>query len=198
MDELDSIIEIFGTNGIDRIDYQYFHQLLHNRTIVFNQHITNEVIENVFLPLRDFENDDSEKPVTLILNCEGGSVSDSFFLANYLTHYSKPLTILVTGYAASMATVLLAAGGKNNNITRVCYPSTYALIHDGYIAIAPSESKTAGDMLAFNDQVDQQIRDFILANTKITPELYDSQTRHQWFLTADQMLELGLIDKILE
>ena len=97
-----------------------------------------------------------------------------------------------------MAAVILAGAGKNPNVTRMCYPSSYALLHDGYITIAPSESKTAADIMAFNDQVDQDIRQFILDNTKITPELYDSKARKQWFLTAKDMLELGIVDQILE
>ena len=184
-------------SSYDAVTYQYFHQLFHNRTIIFNQEVDESLIETVYLPLLDFENDDNQKPVTLILNSPGGSVSDGFFLAHYLRTYKKKLNILVTGYAASMAAVILAGTANNENITRMCYPSTYALIHDGYIAIAPAESKTAGDIMAFNERVDKSIRDFILENTKITAELYDSQARHQWFLSADEMLEYGMIDKIL-
>lgn len=184
-------------SSYDAVTYQYFHQLFHNRTVIFNQEVDESLIETVYLPLLDFENDDIQKPVTLILNSPGGSVSDGFFLAHYLSTYKKKLNILVTGYAASMAAVILAGTSQNENITRMCYPSSYCLIHDGYIAIAPAESKTAGDIMAFNDKVDRDIRNFILENTKITPELYDAQARHQWFLSADEMLEYGMIDKIL-
>lgn len=184
--------------GMDPVDYQYFKQLLQNRTIIFNQEVEENLIETVYLPLRDFEKDNINEPVTMILNSPGGSVSDGFFLAHYLTHYKKPLNIIITGYAASMAAVILAGGGKNPNVTRLCYPSTYCLIHDGYIAISPAESKTAADIMAFNDKVDRDIRQFILDNTNITPEQYDAQARHQWFLSASEMLELNLVDKIID
>ncbi len=183
--------------GFDPVEYQYFHQLLEKRTIVFNQEIGEDIIENVYLPLKDFEEDDVTKPVTLILNSPGGSVSDSFFLAYYLSTYKKPLHVMVTGYAASMAAVILSGCGKNPNITRYCYPSSYALIHDGYIALQSSEVKTAEDIMNFNKNVDTQIRDFIVAHTNITQEQYDSQARHQWFLNAKEMKEAGLVDIIL-
>ena len=99
--------------SFDAVKYQYFHQLLNNRTVVFNGDVTESIVENVYLPLRDFEQDDSTSPVTLILNSSGGSVSDSFFLAFYIANYKKELNIIVPGYAASMATVILAGGGKN-------------------------------------------------------------------------------------
>lgn len=191
------ILEVPLQTNINPVDYQYFHQLMDNRTIIFNTEANEEIIERVYLPLKDFEEDDSTSPVTLIMNSPGGSVSDSFFLAYYLATYKKPLTVIIPGYAASMATVILCGGGKNPNVTRVCYPSSYALIHDGYVALSSSEAKTAEDIMAFNKSVDGQIRNFIIENTNITPELFDSKTRHQWFINATEMKELGLIDKII-
>lgn len=194
------IEELFGDvekYGFDAPTYQYFHQLFDNRTILFNDDVKEDVVEKVYLPLRDFEQDNSTEPVTLILNSSGGSVSDGFFLAHYLSKYSKPLNIIITGYAASMAAVILAGGGKNENIIRSCFPCTYGLIHDGYVALAASETKTANDIMAFNDSMDKQIRQFFIDNTNITEEMYDSKSRHQWFLSAQEMLDLNLVDRII-
>lgn len=185
-------------SSVDAIEYQYFHQMLDNRTIIFNSEISEDIVETLYLPLRDFENDDSDEPITIILNSVGGSVSDGFFLANYLASYKKKINLIVAGYAASMAAVILSAGGKNENITRYCYPSTYVLIHDGYVALSASEAKTANDIMAFNNLVDENIRKFIITNTNITEELYDSKARKQWFISAEEALELNLIDKIME
>lgn len=196
MDELD-FLDLFNNSDISPESYQYYHQLFHNRTIVFNSGVDDSIIEKYYLPLLDFEKDDSTTPITLILNSFGGAVTEGFFFAQYLAQYKKKLNIIVTGCAASMAAVILAAGGKNPNITRYCYPSTYALIHDGYVAIGASESKTASDIMSFNDSVDDDIRDFIVNNTNITKDIYDSHTRHQWFIKANEMKELGLIDKII-
>ena len=112
------ISTLLETGAFDPVSYQYFHQLWDNRTIIFNDLVCSDIVEKVYLPLMDFEKDSSIEPVTIILNSDGGSVSDGFFLAHYLTHYRKKLNIIVTGNACSMATVLLAAGGKNENITR--------------------------------------------------------------------------------
>lgn len=183
--------------GFSARDYQYFHQLLDNRTILFNTVIDEDIVEKIYLPLKEFEDDSSVEPVTLILNSPGGSVADGFFLAHYIAHYKKKLNILVLGYAASMAAVILAAGGHNKNVHRMCYPSTYALVHDGYITMESSESKTAQDFMAFNDKVDNDIKDFIIKHTNITQELYDSKTRHQWFISSQEMKELNFIDEIL-
>ena len=196
--DLDELLELLTpTNQIDPVSYQYFHQLFDKRTIVFNQAITENIIETVYLPLRDFENDDSSDPVTLILNSIGGTVSDGFFLAHYIANYKKKLNIIITGCAASMAAVILCGGGKNENVTRYCYPSSYALIHDGYVTLQASEAKTASDIMDFNNQVDERLKEFIVEHTNITAEQYESKTRHQWFLSAKEMKELNLVDRII-
>lgn len=183
-------------SGLDPVMYQYYHQMNDNRTLILNTDIDERIVEMIYLPMRDWENDSDTRPVTLILNSQGGCVSDGFFLAQYISQYKKPLHIIVPGYAASMAAVILAGGGKNENVTRFCFPSTYALIHDGYVALSASEAKTANDIMAFNNRVDESIRQFIIDNTNITAEEYDAQARHQWFLSADEMKKYNLVDKI--
>lgn len=194
--DLEELFNSMQTYGFDPATYQYFNQLLNHRTIIFNCDVQEDIIEKVYIPLRDFEQDDSMEPVTIIMNSSGGSVSDGFFLAHYISQYSKPLNIIVPGYACSMAAVILAGGGKNENVIRSCFPCSYALIHDGYVALAAAETKTANDIMAFNDNVDKQIREFFINNTKITEEQYESKSRHQWFLDSQEMLKLGLIDRI--
>ena len=194
--DLEELFNSMQTYGFDPATYQYFNQLLNHRTIIFNCDVQEDIIEKVYIPLREFEQDDSMEPITIIMNSSGGSVSDGFFLAHYISQYSKPLNIIVPGYACSMAAVILAGGGKNENVIRSCFPCSYALIHDGYVALAAQETKTANDIMAFNDDVDKQIREFFITNTNITEEQYESKSRHQWFLNSDKMLELGLIDRI--
>ena len=198
MEELvQELYDLFGKFDFSPAVYQYFHQLMDRRTILFNSAVDESIVESVYLPLKEFEEDDSNEPVTLILNSIGGSVSDGFFLAHYISTYSKPLNIIVPGYAASMAAIILAGGGKNENVIRSCYPSSYALIHDGYVAITASEARTADDIMAFNKKKDEEIRQFIIDNTDITAEEYDSYARHQWFLDAKEMKEKNLVDKII-
>lgn len=194
---LSGIWEKLNATELSPTMYQYYNQLFHHRTILLNDDITEHIVEYVYLPLKAFEEDDSMEPVTLILNSGGGSVSDGFFLAHYIAQYSKPLNIIVLGYACSMATVLLAAGGKNENVIRKCYPCSYCLIHDGYVALTAAEAKTANDIMAFNNEVDKQIGQFFLNNTNITEEEYQTHARHQWFLFAQEMKEKNLMDEII-
>lgn len=189
-------LAVTDQTGLVPENYQYFNQLLNKRTIVLNTEIKENIVELVYLPLKDFEEDNINAPVTLIINSMGGSVSDSYFLAHYISTYKKPLNIIVTGCAASMATILLCGGTHNSNVIRYCFPSSYALIHDGYVALSASEAKTASDIMEFNNRVDSSIKDFIIKNSSITEELYDAHARKQWFLDANDMKKYNLIDHI--
>ena len=105
---------------LDPIMYQYFRQLLQKRTIILNSEIDESILETVVLPLKDFEQDTNDTPVTLILNTPGGSVADGLMLCNVIDNYTKPLEILVPSYACSMGTIILCSGNKNPNVIKKC------------------------------------------------------------------------------
>lgn len=154
------------------------------------------IVERVAIPLLDFEKDSSNDPVTLIFSTVGGSVSDGFVLCNIIDNYQKPLDIIVLGYAASMGTIMLAAGSKNPNVTRKCYPFTYALLHAGSTAFS-GESLTVQDTLEFNKRVDEKVKQFVISHTNVSEDEYMQHERKQWFLDADDMLKYGFVDEII-
>jgi len=170
--------------------------LLNARTIIFNQEVDERIVERVAIPLLDFEQDSSNDPVTLIFATVGGSVSDGFVLCNIIDQYTKPLNIIVLGYAASMGTIMLAAGANNPNVTRKCYPFTYALLHAGSTAFS-GEALSVQDTLEFNRRVDDKVKQFIVSHTKISEDEYLQHERKQWFLDADDMLKYGFVDEII-
>lgn len=192
IDDLDIVLE----NYIDPCMYQYYDNLLRHRTIIFNQEVGNDIVETVIMPLLNFEKDDSTEPVTLILNTPGGSINDGLVLVNIIDNYKKPLNIIVMGYACSMGSVILCAGNKNSNVCKFCYKYSFGLIHAGSVFLG-GNAATVKDTAKFNEQVDEQIKQYILANTKITEEEYTESERKEWYLTADEMLEKGMVDEIL-
>lgn len=193
---LDDLVALLDTQSIDPATYQYFDKLMNQRTIIFNQEVDERIVERVAIPLLDFEKDNSNDPVTLIFSTVGGSVSDGFVLCNIIDNYQKPLDIIVLGYAASMGTIMLAAGSKNPNVTRKCYPFTYALLHAGSTAFS-GESLTVQDTLEFNKRVDEKVKQFVISHTNVSEDEYMQHERKQWFLDADDMLKYGFVDEII-
>lgn len=193
---LDDLVALLDTQSIDPATYQYFDKLMNQRTIIFNQEVDERIVERVAIPLLDFEKDSSNDPVTLIFSTVGGSISDGFVLCNIIDNYQKPLNIIVLGYAASMGTIMLAAGSKNPNVTRKCYPFTYALLHAGSTAFS-GESLTVQDTLEFNKRVDEKVKQFVISHTNVSEDEYMQHERKQWFLDADDMLKYGFVDEII-
>lgn len=183
-------------SGLDPIDYQYFDCLLNRRTILLNNEIDENFFELVVLPLQKFEEDDSAKPVKLILNTPGGSTADGLVLCNVIDNYKKPLEIIVPSYSCSMGSIILCAGNKNPNVVKKCYPFSFALFHSGQTFVG-GESTSVDDIIDFNRMIDNKIRDYIVANTNISEELYQQHHRKQWYITAEEMLKYGLVDEII-
>lgn len=183
-------------SNLDPIMYQYFNCYFNRRTIIFNREVDRDIVEAVIVPLKEFEEDDSNAPVRLILSTPGGSVGDGLILCNIIDNYKKPLEIYVYGYACSMGTIILCAGNKNPNVKKFCYPFSFGLFHAGYSAIE-GESLSVEDQIEFNKRTDNMIRDYVIKNTNITAEEYKANERRQWYLTAEEMREKGLIDIII-
>lgn len=181
---------------LDATAYQYFHNLIDRRTVILNSDIDENIIETVYLPLKEFEEDDNYDPVTLIINTVGGSIADGLILCNVIDDYKKDLNIIVPSYACSMGTIILCAGNKNPHITKNCYPFSFALFHSGQTFLS-GESTSVEDVMGFNKSVDQTIRSYVLEHTNIPAELYDAHERKQWYLTADDMLKYGLVHHII-
>lgn len=183
-------------SNLDPVMYQYFNNYKNHRTIIFNRAVDDSIVETVILPLLEFEKDNDPSPVKLIISTVGGSVSDGLILCNIIDNYKKPLEIYVYGYACSMGTIILCSGNKNPNVVKYCYPFSFGLFHAGYSAIE-GESLSVEDQIEFNKKTDGMIRDYVVANTRITEEEYKRNERRQWYLNAREMKEKGLIDIII-
>lgn len=189
---LDSLVQ---NNAIDPIQYQYFKNL-EKRKIIINGEIGDDLIEYAILPLMEMD-DDSGKPIEIILSTCGGSVYHGFALCDIIEKIKTPLTIRLIGNALSMG-ILLAIAGKNNpNVKCVCYPFTTGLLHSGSVYIGAMNSNAAKDLHRFNERYDKRIKDYIISHSKITEEMYDKIERQEFWLTSDDMLEWGIVDEII-
>ena len=94
-------------SNLDPVMFQYFNHYKNHRTIIFNREVNESIVETVILPLKEYEQDNIQEPVKLIISTPGGSVSDGLILCNVIDCYKKPLEIYIYGYACSMGTIIL-------------------------------------------------------------------------------------------
>ena len=178
----------------DPILYHYY-KGLENRTFFINDVINEDTIDTVAIPLL-LADKVSNDPITIYINTPGGSISDGFNLTDVISNLQSPTTIIVLGYAYSMGMYFLMAGANKPHIKRLCHRFSTGLMHGGNSLIQGTSSQVK-DYYKFAERFDAKIKSFVLQNSKFTESEYDKIEREELYLTAEDMLEKGLIDEII-
>lgn len=190
-----SIMDILAEGNISPDTYQYF-KGLENRRIIVNSDIDYGVIEQILLPLIDMDNDGTGEPIEIYLSSIGGSLFDGMAICAAIDRLKTPTTIIAPTYCFSMGGLILMAGKNNPNVTKKCYPYSTALIHSGSNYLE-GDAMNVKDTLDFYERYDEIVKKYILEHTNITEEEYEAKKRFEWYFTADEMLEKGLVDEII-
>lgn len=175
--------------------YEYYDNL-NNRTIVINEDVNNSLIDNVILPLLKMDNDGTGKEITIYLNTLGGEVYVGFALCSVIEKLKTPTKIIALGHAFSMGALILCAGINNPNVRRYCYEFTVGLVHGGSDYIQGTSSQVK-DYYKFSEKYENKVKQFILTHSKIDENKYEQMSRYEWYMTAEDMVEHGLIDEII-
>ena len=190
-----SIMDILAEGNISPDTYQYF-KGLENRRIIVNSDIDYGVIEQILLPLIDMDNDGTGEPIEIYLSSIGGSLFDGMAICAAIDKLKTPTTIIAPTYCFSMGGLILMAGKNNPNVTKKCYPYSTALIHSGSNYLE-GDAMNVKDTLDFYERYDEIVKKYILEHTNITEEEYEAKKRFEWYFTANEMLEKGLVDEII-
>lgn len=134
---------------------------------------------------------EERKPILLYIASNGGSVDAGFEIIDAIKTSRTPVYTINLGFQYSMGCLIGMAGHK-----RFAMPNAKFLIHDGSNMIWDSGAK-AHDTMKFYSKLEERTKNFILSNTKITPEEYDEKYRIEWYMFADEAKEKGLIDCIV-
>lgn len=174
--------------------HQYY-EMLKKRTIVFNDSMDDFTVEYGIVPLLEMAK--TKGPIHILLQTPGGPLfSGGMVMCDILDNIEVPVTITVLGQAFSMGMYLLMAGYNNPNVTKRAYKHSVGLLHGGDVNICGTASQTK-DFMEFNDHYEEKLKQYVLSHSRITEEEYDKKWHKELFLTADQMLELGIIDEII-
>ena len=199
--------------------YHYYRNLEENIFFISGE-ITSDILDSIAIPLlkadeKNFQpieikgvNGNGEsvylgqtipepKPITIYVNTEGGDAYSGFILCDIISKIKSPTTIHVLSFAGSMGAYILLAGAHNENVHRKCHFFSSALIHDGSNAIQGTNAQIK-DYHNFLDKYRKKIKKFVLANSEISEKQYENLERHEWYMTAEEMLEYGLVDEIIE
>ncbi|HIY27298.1 MAG TPA: ATP-dependent Clp endopeptidase proteolytic subunit ClpP [Candidatus Acutalibacter pullistercoris] len=181
------------TNRGER-SYDIFSRLLNDRIIILNEEVNNASAGVVVAQLLYLEGQDPEKDISLYINSPGGVITDGMAIYDTMQYIKCDVSTICLGMAASMGAFLLAAGAKGK---RFALPNSEIMIHQpsgGAQGQATDISIHANHILRVKDKLNH-----ILSERTGQPlEIIQKDTERDNFMTAQEALEYGLIDKVLE
>lgn len=169
--------------------------LLDSRQIPVFGAVDDKLAARVVAQLLAMEADDATKPITLILNSPGGSVTDGFAIYDTMRFIRPEVRVVCTGLAASIATVILLGAPKK---WRLATPSTKLLIHQVYIpgvvrGQATDLEITAKDLMKTRDTINQ----LLASETGQSLERIEKDTNRDYWMSASEAVAYGLLSRVI-
>ncbi|MBO4313238.1 MAG: ATP-dependent Clp protease proteolytic subunit [Desulfovibrio sp.] len=184
---------VIETTGRSERAYDIYSRLLKDRIILLGEEVTDHLAGLVCAQLLFLESQDPEKEIYLYINSPGGSVTSGLAIYDTMRYITAPVSTVCMGQAASMGAFLLAAGEKGS---RFALPNSQIMVHQpsgGYSGQATDAEIHVREMLRLKDRLNRLLSE----NTGKPYEDIVRATERDNFLTPEEALELGLIDRVL-
>ncbi len=181
------------TNRGER-SYDIFSRLLNDRIIILAEEVNNTTASLIVAQLLYLEGQDPSKDISLYINSPGGSVTDGLAIYDTMQYIKCDVSTICMGLAASMGAFLLAAGTKGK---RYALPNSDIMIHQpsgGAKGQATDIMIHAGHII----QTKKKLNTILSEKTGQPYEVIARDTERDNFLTAQQALEYGLVDKVID
>ena len=173
--------------------YDIFSRLFNDRIIVLSEEVNGAAASLVVAQLLYLEGQDPEKDISLYINSPGGSVTAGFAIYDTMQYIKCDVSTICMGMAASMGAFLLSSGAKGK---RFALPNSEIMIHQpsgGAQGQATEIEITAKQILKIRERLNKILAD----NTGKPIDIIPKDTERDNFMSADEALDYGLVDKIL-
>lgn len=134
----------------------------------------------------------NRKPIKIYLNSPGGFLTATFTMIDAIKMSKTPVYTIAIGEAYSGGFFTFLAGHK-----RYAYPHASFLYHEGATANGGDANKFRNFAKFYEVQL-EQLKQVVLNNSKVTEEEYDKHIKDDWWLTAEEALEYGIVDEIIK
>lgn len=181
------------TNRGER-SYDIFSRLLKDRIIFIGSAIDDAVANLVIAQLLFLESEDPEKDINIYVNSPGGAVYSGLAIYDTMQYIKPDVSTICVGMAASMGAVLLAAGANGK---RYALPNSRIMVHQplgGAQGQAVDIEIHAREIL----RIRENLNDILAHHTGKEVEQISRDTDRDFFMSAEQAKEYGLIDSVLE
>ncbi len=180
------------TNRGER-SYDIFSRLLNDRIVMLNEEVNDTTSSLVVAQLLYLEGQDPAKDISLYINSPGGSVTAGMAIYDTMQYIKCDVSTICMGMAASMGAFLLAAGAKGK---RFSLPNSDIMIHQP----SGGAQGQATDVMIHADHIiatKKRLNQILSEKTGQPIEVISKDTERDNFMTAEQAMNYGLIDKVI-
>lgn len=174
--------------------YDIFSRLLNDRIIVLSEDVNSSSASVIVAQLLYLEGQDPEKDIYFYINSPGGSISDGMAIHDTMNYIKCDVSTICVGLAASMGAFLLAAGAKGK---RIALPNAEIMIHQPSAGTQGQITDMAIHLKRL-EVVKKRMNRILSENTGKSIEQVTADCERDNFMTAQEAVEYGLIDRVLE
>ena len=176
---------------------ELYREFLDDRTLVFNDEVGDNVIEDFIMYILKWNKEDQNLPVDarrkikIFISSPGGSTFSANIMVDVILNSKTPVIGIGLDLVASAAYSIYLACHE-----RIAFKNSAFLQHDGEVALENSRKK-ARDTMRFFDEGDKRLKEHVLTHTNIDEEFYDSIYTDEYWVYAQKAKELGIVHKIV-
>lgn len=185
---------VYEREGRTERAWDIYSRLLRDRIIFIGTPINDFVANAVIAQMLFLQMEDPKKDISLYINSPGGSVTDGMAIYDTINFLQCDVVTYCVGQAASMATLLLASGTKGK---RYALPNSRVMMHQptgGATGQTSDISIAAREIVRWRERMNE----LIASHTNKTKEEIAEDSDRDFYLTAKEAMEYGIVDKVIE
>lgn len=174
--------------------YDIYSRLLRERIVFLGTAVDDSIANVIIAQILFLESEDPSKEIYLYINSPGGHITSGLAIYDTMQYVKAPIVTTCIGQAASMGAVLLAGGEKGK---RFALPHSRILIHQplgGVQGQATDIDIQAKEILRMREELNR----ILMLHTGQPIEKVEKDTERDYYMSAEQAVEYGIIDQILE
>lgn len=185
---------VIEKNGREERVYDIYSRLLKDRIIFLGSQVDDEVANALVAQMLFLQSDDPKADIHLYINSPGGSVSAGLAIYDTMQFVSCDVATYCIGQAASMGAVLLAAGASGK---RFALPNARIMIHQPLAGMQGTAEEISIHAKEFK-RIKQKLNEILIKHSGQSLTQIERDTDRDRFMSAEEAVEYGLIDKAIE
>lgn len=174
--------------------FDIFSRLLKERIIFLTGPIEDGMAALITSQLLFLESENPKREIAMYINSPGGYVSSGLAIYDTMQYVRCPISTVCIGQAASMGSLLLAAGEKGH---RIALPNARVMLHQpmgGYSGVATDIERHAEEII----ELKRRLNEIYVRHTGQPYDVIERTLDRDTFLTAEKAMEFGIVDKVYE